>query len=133
MVWVLKECCCGCTLKIGTILIAVTYIVSEHLLTVLLTAYRNGSYLSQEQKSLKLNKLQFTRVAKVLAKSIQITFEQSTAIIAHCIKARERKHEFQKEYNYIIIHLTRCQQDSGDCGRLKYPCFATHITVNKGD
>jgi len=133
MVWMLKECCCGCSLKIGTILIGVFTIVSEHLRTTLLTAYRNDSLLSQEQTTLKLKKLQFTRVAKVLAKSIQITFELSTAIIAHCIKARGRKQEFKKKYNYIIIHRPKCQQDSGVCDRLKYSCCVTHITVNKGD
>jgi len=86
MVMMLRQCCCGCTLKTGTIIIGVLTAVSAIFPSNLTAVYRNGTSLSQEQKILKLRKLQFTRVAKVLAISIQITFEQSAAIPAHCLK-----------------------------------------------
>ena len=82
----LRQCCCCCTLKTGTIIIGVLCIVSANLPSSLTAVYRNCSSLSQEQKILKLRKLQFTRVAKVLAISIQITLEQSAAMPAHCLK-----------------------------------------------
>jgi hypothetical protein len=45
----------------------------------------------KKKKPLKLKKLQFTPVAKVLAISIQITFEQFIAILARCIKRKRNK------------------------------------------
>ena len=76
--------------KTAAIIIGVLDIVSTYFPSYLLTVYRNGSSFLQEQTTFKLKKLQFTRVAKVLAISIEITFEQSTAILAHCLK-RMRK------------------------------------------
>jgi len=63
-------------------------------------------------------------VAKLLAIRIQITFEQSTSILAQCLKVRESKHECQKRIKlYSCIHQSRCQQDSGACGRLEVFVF----------
>jgi len=96
MVIMLKYCCCGCKLKTGTVILGALDVVSANLPSTFLTVYRNGSSFSQEKETLKLIKLCFTRVAKILAISIQITFEQSTAVSAHGLKVSERKHECQK-------------------------------------
>jgi hypothetical protein len=46
-------------------------------------------------------------VAKVLSIIIQITFEQSAAILAHCLKKfPERKHECPKICIYIFVYIT---------------------------
>ena len=86
MVVMLRQCCCGCTLKTGTIILGVLNIVSANFPSTFIAVYRIGSSFSQEQTTLKLKKLHFTGTVKLLAISIQITFEQSTEIIAHCLK-----------------------------------------------
>jgi len=118
MVMMLRQCCCGCTLKTGTIIIGGLCIVSANFPSNLIAAYRNGSSLSQEQRKLKLRKLQFTRVAKVLAISIQITFEQSAAIPAHCLKGPRYETWMSKGIQlHFCTHHSRCEQDFGACGR----------------
>jgi hypothetical protein len=57
MVIMLGECCCGFTLKTGTVIIGLLNIVSAKFPSTLLNLYRNGSSLSQEQKIFKLKKL----------------------------------------------------------------------------
>jgi predicted metallopeptidase len=101
MVIMLRQCCCGCTLKTGTIILGALNIVSANFPSTFLTVCRNGSSFVQEQ-TLKFKKLHFTRVAKVLAINIQITFEKSTSVPAHGLKVPERKHECQKK-KYVKI------------------------------
>jgi len=82
MVMMLRQCCGCCSLKTGTIILGVLNVVSANFQSTLLTVCRNVSSLAQEQTTIKLKKLQFTRVAKVLAITIQKTSQQSTAIFA---------------------------------------------------
>jgi len=132
MVIMLRQCCCGCTLKTGTIIIGVLNIVSANFPSNFIAVYRSGSSFSEEQTALELNKLQFNRVVKLLAISIQTTFEHSTAILAHSLKIpREEKWMLKRIKLYFYIHQSRCQQDFGACGRLEYLSSATHITVSK--
>jgi len=124
MVMMLRQCCCGCSLKTGTIILGVLNIVSANFPSTLFIVYRNFSSFSQEQTTLKLKKYYFTGVAKVLAISIQITFEQSTAIVARCLKVCGRKREYQRRIQfYFRIHQNRHKQDSGACGRLEVFVF----------
>ena len=42
------------------------------------------------------------------------------------------KHECQKEYNYIFVHITvDVNKTSVLVAGVKYSCSATHITVSK--
>jgi len=110
MVIMLRQCCCCCSLKTGTIILGVLNIVSTNFSSTLLTV-----------SNTQIKKLQFTRVAKLLALSIKITFEQCSAILAHCLKnVRQRKCECQKRKQlYIWTHQIRCKQDFGACDRLE--------------
>jgi hypothetical protein len=87
MVMMLRQFCCGCSLKTGAIILGVLNIVSANFPFTLFNVYRNGSSFKKKKKIFKFKKLQFTRVAKVLLISIKITFEQSTAILEHCLKS----------------------------------------------
>jgi hypothetical protein len=97
MVATVRKCCCGGSLKTGAIILGVLNALSKNFPCTLLTVYRNVSSLTQEQTTLILKKLQFTRVAKILAISIQMMYEQSPALPAHCLRVRDRKIECQKE------------------------------------
>jgi len=79
--------------------------VSANFPTALLTVYRIGNSFSQEQTTLKLKKLQFTRVDKILAISIQITFEQSTATIAQCLRIPREENECQRRIKFYYLHI----------------------------
>jgi hypothetical protein len=70
MVMMLRQCCCGCSLKVGAIILGVLNAVSENFPFTLLTVYRNDSSFSQEKTTPILKKLQFTRAAKLLEISI---------------------------------------------------------------
>jgi hypothetical protein len=122
--------CCGCSLKIGAMIIGVLNAVSENFPCTLLAVYRNVSSLPQEHTTLILKKLQFTRVAKLLAISIQIMFEQSPALPAHCLRVRDRKLECQKIIHlYFCTHQTRYQLDFGACVRLDvFVCCVSHCS-----
>ena len=127
----LRQCCCGCTLKTGTIILGVINIVSANFPSTLLTVYRNGSSFSQEQTTLNLKKLQFTGIVKLLAISFQITFEQSTEIIVHCLKGPRYETRMSKRIEfYFCIHLSRCKQHFGVCDRLKCWCSVRHRNSN---
>ena len=131
MACLLKECCCGCPLKTGTIILGVIGIVSANFPSTLLALYRNGSSFSQEKTTLKLKKLHFNDIAKLLAISIQITLELSTAILANCLKSPRKETWIPKNNTFtFFIHQTKCQQDFGACGRLEYSRSACHITYS---
>jgi hypothetical protein len=122
--------CCGCSLKTGAIIIGVLNAVSENFPCTLLTVYRNVSSLPQEQTTLILKKLQFIRAAKLLAINIQIVFEQSPALPAHCLRVRDRKIECQKRISlYFCTHQTRFKLDFGACDRLDvFVCCVSHCS-----
>ena len=106
MVVMLRQCCCCCKLKTGTIIIGAIYIVSVKISSNLLTVYRNGSLFSQEQTTLKVKILQFTCMVKLLAISIQITFEQSTAILVHCSKILREETRISKKNKPTFLYIS---------------------------
>ena len=134
LVMMLRQCCCCCTLKTGTIILGVIEIVSANFPSILLIVYRNVSSFSEEQMALKLKKLQFAFMVKLLAISIQTTFEHSTTILAHGLKIPWEEIWMSKGIKlYFCIHQSRSQQDFGACGRFEYLSSATHKTVSKGE
>jgi hypothetical protein len=62
---------------------------------------------SQEQTTLKLKKLEFTLVAKVLPISIQITFLHATAILAHCLKSPRKKTWMSKKNKTTFLYTSQ--------------------------
>ena len=134
MVIMLRQCCCGCSLKTGTIIIGVLNIVSANFPSNLLTVYRNGSAFSQEQTAFKLKKLQFNCVDKLFDNKHSNHVRTVDSNTWTLLKVRDRKHEYQKRIIlYFCIHQIRCEKGFGACGRLKYSCSARHITESKGD
>jgi len=118
----LKQCC-GFSLKTGTIILGVLHIVSANFPSTLLTVCNT-----------QIKKLQFTRVAKLLAISNKITFEQSTAILAHCLKksAKENMNIKKTTYNFVYIRVD-VNKISVLATGFKYSCSTCHKRVSKGE
>jgi hypothetical protein len=102
----LNNFCFVLPLKTGTIILGLFNMVSVNFPSTLLTIYRNGSSFFQKHTTLELKKLQFIRVAKILTTSIQITFQQSTAILTKLLKKSAIRNMMSKKNIIIFLYIS---------------------------
>jgi hypothetical protein len=137
MVIMLRECCCGCSLKTGAVIIGVLDIVSANFPSTLLTVYRNGSSLFQEQKTI-------IQIKEIIVHSCRwiIGNKHSNNVLTiycntvHCLNS-PRWETWLSKKNTIIFMYTSVQWMETRCRCLRYAwsvgVLRVTYTVNEGE